>query len=279
MKRPRNAVTILSLVLCVVVALACESAQAGRATGAAPAPAPREDRLLVFAATSLKDAFDELAKEFERSHQDVELTFNFAGTQELRTQLEQGAPADVFASADMMHMSELWRTAYVTAPEAFARNEPVVIVAKESAAIVQSIADLAKTKRLVFGLPQVPIGRYTQKILDRASTTLGADFRARVEANVVSLEPNVRQVLAKVSLGEAQAGVVYRTDALTAKNQVSIVVIPREMNVVADYPIAVVSTAQHPKLAKQWIELVVGAEGQRVLGAHGFLPAASSASL
>jgi molybdate transport system substrate-binding protein len=234
---------------------------------------PAEGRLVVFAATSLKDAFTRLSADFKRAHAGVEVTFNFAGTQELRTQVEQGAAADVFASADLKHMAELVKAGRVSAPVTFARNEPVIVVAKDSATQIGGIADLKTASQLVMGLPDVPIGRYTLQILDNAAKTLGADFRTRVEANVVSREPNVRQVLAKVSLGEAQAGIVYRTDANAAKDQVVVVTIPPEMNVIAEYPIAVMADAAHPTLARDWVALVVSPEGQAVLSAAGLLPA------
>ena len=242
-------------------------------------PVVREDRLVVFAATSLRDAFTALGADFERAHPGVELTFNFAGTQELRTQLEHGAAVDVFASADQGHMDTLVRSARATAPVVFARNEPVVVVSTEAAASLRSFADLPSATRIVIGTPEVPIGRYTLQVLDRASATaLGADFRSRVEARVVSRELNVRQVLAKVSLGEAQAGIVYRTDAQSARNQVSVVTIPSDINVTADYPIAVVSDAAHPTLGRAFVAFVLSAAGQRTLRSAGFLPAPGSAS-
>lgn len=248
-------------------------------SGAAPAEAAKvgpdkqaETQLTVFAAASLRDAFTSLATGFKAAHAGVEVTFNFAGSQELRAQIEQGAPADVFASADTKHMEALLKASRVQAPVLFAHNEPVVVVAKESASTVKSLADLPALERIVLGSAEVPIGRYSVQILDRASALLGADFRARVEAKVVSRELNVRQVLSKVSLGEAQAGIVYRSDAQSAKDAVSTLTIPPELNVIADYPIAVVVDAGHPQLARDWVSLVTSGEGQRALTAAGFRP-------
>lgn len=242
------------------------------------ASANKEDRLVVFAAASLRDAFTAMGEEFKKTHPGVELTFNFAGTQELRTQLEQGAAVDVFASADQRHMDELVRASRVQDPIVFARNEPVVIVARESAATIRELGDLPKADRIVIGVPEVPIGRYTLQILDKASAALGPDFRSRVEAKVVSRELNVRQVLAKVSLGEAQAGFVYRTDAISAGDKVSIVTIPPEQNVIAEYPIGLVKGAAHPVLARAWIDFTRSADGQRLLGRAGFLAPSGSGS-
>jgi molybdate transport system substrate-binding protein len=247
------------------------------AARAAPQSAPpaREKELVVYAAASLRDAFAAVGEEFKRSHPDVQLSFNFAGSQELRTQIEHGAPADVFASADLRHMDELRRAGRVAAPVLFARNEPVVVVAKEQASRIRSLADLPAAGRIVIGVPEVPIGRYTLQILDRAAARLGADFRARVEARVVSRELNVKQVLAKVSLGEADAGIVYRTDAASAGDRVGVVAIPQDVNIVAEYPLAALSGAAHPALAEAWVRLVLSPAGQAVLRRSGFVPAAS----
>lgn len=263
----------LALVLASLTALALTGCKRPEA-----APQAREDRLVVFAAASLRDAFTAMGEEFKGAHPGIELTFNFAGTQELRTQLEHGAQVDVFASADLKHMGELERAKRVSEPVIFARNEPVIVVASDSVSTIRGIGDLPSASRIVIGVPDVPIGRYTLKMLDRASATLGADFRARVEAKVVSRELNVRQVLAKVSLGEAQAGIVYRTDAATATGRVSVVPISPEMNVVAEYPIAVVSGAAHPRLARAWVDMVLSANGQRALRTAGFLVPAGSGS-
>ncbi|KYF69910.1 molybdenum ABC transporter substrate-binding protein [Sorangium cellulosum] len=253
----------LALAACVVSGVGC-----GRAE---PAPAKGEDRLVVFAAASLRDVFAAMGEDFERAHAGVEVTFNFAGTQELRAQLEHGAAADVFASADQRHMDELVGSGRAVSPVVFARNEPVIVVARESAGAIRGLADLPAASRIVLGAPEVPIGRYTEEILDRASASLGADFRARVEGKVVSRELSVRQVLTKVRLGEAQAGVVYRTDAQAAQDGVALVAIPPEINVVAEYPIAVVAGAAHPGLARAWVDVVLSEAGQSALRRAGFL--------
>ncbi len=240
------------------------------------APAKYDDKLVVFAAASLRDVFTTMGDRFRSTHPGVELRFNFAGTQKLRTQIEHGAAVDVFASADQRHMNELVRASHVLKPVVFARNEPVMVLANEAAQRIREFSQLASTDSIVIGTPDVPIGRYTLQILDRASTTLGADFRSRVEARVVSRELSVRQVLTKVRLGEAEAGLVYRTDALAAQAftdaqaQVSVVTIPSEINVIAEYPIAVASRTAQPELARAWVEFVLSGAGQEVLRKAGF---------
>lgn len=241
-------------------------------------PREIEDALVVFAAASLGDVFTTMGDAFERAHPGVEVTFNFASSRQLRLQLEHGAAADVFAAADRQDVDALLRASRASAPVVFARNEPVIVVATEAASALRALADLPAAARIVVGTPEIPIGRYTLQILDRASTSLGADFRSRVESKVVSRELNVRQVLAKVSLGEAEAGVVYRTDARVAGDRVYVVTIPPETNVIAEYPIAVVTDAAHPRLARAWVEFVRSDDGQRVLRNAGFISPGGSDS-
>jgi len=226
--------------------------------------------VVVFAAASLKEVFDKLAKDFEAKHPGTHVAVQLAGSQELRTQIENGAKADVFASADMRHMNALLDAKLVGKPEIFARNEPVVIVPTANAAGLTRFEDLPKAKKLVVGTPEVPIGGYTIKILENATQQLGEEFRKRVDANIVSRELNVRQILAKVGLGEGDAGFVYRTDAMTAKDRVKVIEIPAALNVVAEYPIAIVSSAPNPELAKEWMSLVSSRRGQDVLRDAGF---------
>jgi molybdate transport system substrate-binding protein len=259
-----------SLRLAVTLALTgLDAGAALDAHAAGPtAAAPRE--LLVFAAASLREVFTNLATTFEQAHPGAKVQLNLAGSQELRTQIEHGARVDVFASADIKHMGLLQYQALVDRPAVFAHNQPVIIVAGANPLHIEGLADLPKAKRLVVGAPEVPIGGYTVKIFDAAARKLGATFHAQVEANVVSRELNVRQVLAKVTLGEADAGIVYRTDAQAGKGKVTVVEIDPGLNVLTDYSIAVVKNAPAPVLARAWIDLVLSAEGQRQLVAAGF---------
>lgn len=235
-------------------------------------PAPGEQELVVFAAASLRNAFEALAEDFRRTHEGVELSFNFAGSQELRAQIEHGAPADVFASADTQHMDDLAGQGLVKPAVRFARNRLVVIV-PEGATEVKRLQDLPAARRLVIGSPDVPIGRYTRQVLAKASATWPG-FEEQVMAHVASQELNVRQILAKVTLGEADAAIVYRTDATTAPDKVDVIPIPAELDVVAEYPIAVLARAKHPALAQAWVEHVQSPAGQAVLMRAGFEPPA-----
>jgi molybdate transport system substrate-binding protein len=269
-------------VVCFALVASCQkeaTPAAGTSAASVPSrPAPAaHSSLVVFAAASLRGVFGTVRDEFVQTHPGLEVTFNFAGTQELRAQLEHGAKADVFASADPGNMNELSKATRVVHPVVFARNEPVLVVAKERARLVSRFADLPKAARIVLGVPDVPIGRYTSEILDRASNAdaahggLGKDFRRQVEAQVVSREPDVRQVLAKVSLGEADAAIVYRTDANAAKDKLVTVAIPDALNMLAEYPIAVVADAEHAALASEWVTFITSPAGQRLLHNAGFL--------
>src|SRR5215813_2573391 len=153
----------------------------------------REERvtLTVFAAASLRDVFGTLGATFEKQHPGLRLRFNFGGSQDLRTQLEHGALADVFASADRKQMELALARGLVDPPSIFATNTPVIAVPAGNPAKIRGLADLASVGRLVIGAPEVPIGAYTLQILDRARTAAGADFPDRVQARVVSRELNV----------------------------------------------------------------------------------------
>ncbi|HET6146560.1 MAG TPA: molybdate ABC transporter substrate-binding protein [Polyangia bacterium] len=228
--------------------------------------------LVVFEAASLRDAFARLIPRFERDNASTKVVTNAAGSQELRAQIEHGAAADVFASADRKHMDALAAQGLVVGPTVFTCNQAVVVVRRALAATVKTLADLPRVDRIVLGAPEVPIGHYTVEILKKAAATLGAEFPGRVDAKVVSRELNVRQVLAKVRLGEADAGVVYRSDAVAAADQVSVIAIPPELNVAAQYPIAQVKSAPHGDLARRWIELVKSPTGAAALREAGFMP-------
>jgi molybdate transport system substrate-binding protein len=242
---------------------------------ASPARAgdPPRRELTVFEAASLKDVFARLAQRFEADHAGVKVVANAAGSQELRAQIEHGAAADVFASADRKHMDALVAQGLALAPAVFACNEPVVVV-RAGLPSVAAFADLPRAERIVVGVPEVPIGSYTLQILAKADAKLGADFRKRVEAKIVSRELNVRQVLAKVVLGEADVGVVYRSDALAARDKVRVVEIPRALDVTAEYPIAALDAAPHGDLARAFIDLVRSPVGVAALREAGFAPCA-----
>jgi molybdate transport system substrate-binding protein len=238
--------------------------------------APTQRTLTVFAAASLTASFGEIGKAFEAASPGVTVTFNFAGTQALATQLTQGAAADVFASANHTYMDNLVTANLVPqgTPKDFVTNILEVILPPANPANVQILLDLAKPGlKLDLEDKSVPAGGYTLTILDNLSTdpTYGADFKTRVLANVVSYETDVKQVVAKVQLGEADAGIVYITDAIAAPT-LKTIAIPTNYNVVAKYPIAALINAPQPELAAGFVAYVLSADGQAILKKWGFTP-------
>jgi molybdate transport system substrate-binding protein len=234
----------------------------------------RGETLRVFAAASLTESFLEIGGIFEAAHPGGKVEFNFAGSQVLRTQIEQGAAADVFASADRVDAAALETNGLLNAPQIFARNFLVVVIPADGAR-VRNLFDLAKPGvKIVVASRSAPVGRYTDETLGEmaACASFGSEYRRRVEDNVVSRETNVRAVLAKVSLGEADAGFVYRTDVAPGAKKLRVLAIPDSLNVVAEYPIAVVAGASSPDLGRAFIQIVLSSEGQGALRRHGFIP-------
>lgn len=229
--------------------------------------------LQVFAAASLREAFVEIGKRFEKDHPGERVAFNFAGSNVLRTQIEHGAAADVFASADELTMKRLRQDRAVEKPVTFAHNRLVLVAPPDSP--VRDIPDLARRGvRLVLAGTEVPAGRYAEqalRLMDK-SGAYGTDFRARVMANVVSRDTNVRAVLAKVTLAEADAGFVYATDAAAARGKIRRVPLPERFSPTGTYPVAVVSRSRQKPLAEAFIRMLQGAEGRAILAAHGFRP-------
>lgn len=229
----------------------------------------------MFAASSLTEAFHEMATAFETTSPDTDVVLVFAGSQVLRMQIEQGAQADVFASADHDHMESLAREGLVSERRILAENELVVIVPPDNPAGVESFGDLATVESLVIGTANVPVGAYAREAIRRADTDGFPGFEEAVMGRVVSEESNVRLVRAKVELGEADAAIVYRTDAVPGR--VATVQVPPRVNVRARYLIGVVAGAGNPAAAERWVGFVSSQEGRRILSRHGFLAEISTA--
>ncbi len=232
----------------------------------------RPDTLRVLAASSLAESFRDLEVEFERAHPELDVVTSFAGSQVLRLQLEQGARADVLASANEDHLRALREQGLVGASRIFAQNELVVIVPRENPAGIERFEDLPRASRLVLGSEAVPVGEYARRLLSRAAERFGDQFTRRVLSHVVSEESNVRLVRAKVELGEADAALVYRTDAAAAE-ALRVVPIPEPLGVLARYAIAVVARSAQPSGARAFLDFVLSAPGRRVLAARGFVVA------
>jgi molybdate transport system substrate-binding protein len=271
-----------------VVTIECPP-PASPATAAATEPAPIAaeassvafpaggGELTVFAAASLTDAFGHIKTDLEATHPGLTIAYNFAGSQALVTQLDQGAPADVFASANDVQMKDARDRGLIEGDaRVFAQNRLVLIVPKDNPAGIQTPADLANDGvKIDLAAASVPAGHYTRQSFCAMATdtaAYGVGFVDRVAANIVSEEDNVRAVVTKVSTGEADAGIVYVTD-VTPNVAASLlqIEIPPAVNVVATYPIAAVKGGK-VALAQAFIDYILGPDGQATLQTFGFGP-------
>ena len=231
----------------VALLAALLAAPAGAKTGAT--------RLTVFAAASLTEAF----QSFDRNE-----TYSFAGSNALAAQIQQGAPADVFASASPQYTQDLYRRKLLEKPVTFASNRLVLIVPKSNPAGLASVYDLArKDAKLVVAAPAVPVGSYTRTVLRKLGLS-------SVFAKVVSQESDVKSVVGKVALGQADAGFVYVTDVKPIAGQVTAIRIPAWAQPRVRYEIAVVAGSPHKPAARAWIKRVLARQGQAALARAGF---------
>lgn len=226
-------------------------------------PSTGTETLTVLAAASLSESFTELGRRFEADHPGVRVAFNFGASSGLARQLAEGAPGDVLATADEATMGRAVEAGAVRGPVVFARNRLAIVTRPGNPEGIADLADLARPGLVVvLCAPEVPCGRLAAKAIARAG----------VEARAASLEENVKAVVAKVGLGEADAGIAYVTDVLAAGDRVSGVDIPAAGNVSTPYPMAV-AAAGDPGRAQAWVDFVVGPAGQAVLARHGFAAA------
>lgn len=247
----------------LAVALVCVVAGASLLAAACGSPSGAGSKVTinVFAASSLTDAFTKLGEHFSTSHPGVKVVFNFAGSQSLVAQLQQGAPADVFASADAANMDKV--ASLVDAPRTFAGNKLEIVVPVGNPQHIGALADLGREGlKVVLAAAEVPAGKYAAQVL----------AAQHVSVEPVSLEDSVKGVVTKIALGEADAGIAYVTDVAAAKGQVDGVQIPDAQNVLAAYPIAVVKASGHSAESQAFVDLVASSAGWQVLGSDGFLP-------
>ena len=230
--------------------------------------------LTVLAASSLTDAFGELEGTIEEQNGGVDVSTSFAGSSELLTQIQQRAPADVFASADEEKMNTALEEGLVAEPEVFVRNRPVVIVPADNPDGIEEFRDLAEADaQIVLAEEAVPIARYVEEVLDNADAEYGVGFAQSVRDKIVSREANVRASANRVALGEADATFVYVSDVTEdIRDQVRAVEIPEELNVIATYTVATIEGSENPELARAWVDLALSDEGQRVLEKYNFEP-------
>lgn len=260
--RRRAAATALTAALLVPLA-ACGNDDTDKGTDGATASgsasgAPAAD-LTVLAAASLTDVFKTAGAAYEKAHPGTKITFSFAGSQELVAQVSQGSPADVLVTADTKSMDKV--KADTGTPKIIAKNRLVIATGEGNPHQVDDLKDLADTKlKVVLAAPEVPAGKYSKQVLDAQKITV----------KPVSQEPNVRAVLSKVELGEADAGLVYKTDAESAKEKVDAVEIPDDRNAIAKYPAATLKGSGNAEAAAAFVAWLSSPEGQKILQDAGF---------
>jgi molybdate transport system substrate-binding protein len=277
----RKTVSVLLLAAAVLAGVACTS------NGGAPveqtptsrAGAALSGGLTVFAAAAFTEACQEMKTRLEEDNPDLSITLSFASSTQLRAQLEQGARADVFVSADEKQMDLAQQAGLLDGePVVFAHNRLVVILPRDNPAGIETLQDLARPGvKLDVVNESAPAGAYAREFLRRASdaSALGADFEQRALANVVSEEENVKQLVAKVRLGEADAGVCYVSDVTPeAASDLATIDIPDELNPIAVHLIAVLKDAGDPALARTFLDYVLSADGQAILQGQNFIPVA-----
>jgi molybdate transport system substrate-binding protein len=268
----RNAVTVASCsVVAVLLVSACGSSTtatpAGSSTGAAAeGSSPGGTRALsgsvtVLAAASLKEAFTTLGKKFEAAHAGVRVKFSFGASSALALQVDQGAPADVFASASVKNMNQVTDAGGATTSTNFVRNVMEIAVPPGNPARITAVTDLARAGvKVALCQAQVPCGSTAERVFSNAGITV----------TPVTLEADVKSTLAKVELNEVDAGVVYVTDVRAAGSQVTGIEIPADLNGSTEYPIAALAKAPNAAGAQAFVDYVLSSDGQGVLTAAGF---------
>ncbi|WP_058046135.1 molybdate ABC transporter substrate-binding protein [Streptomyces roseifaciens] len=245
----RRALPLLAGTMLIPLLAACGSED--------KADAKNETTLTVLAAASLTDVFKQAGQAYEKEHPGTKVKFSFAGSQELAAQVRQGAPADALVTADTKTMQDL--KSETNTPKVIAKNRLTIATAKNNPKNIKALSDLSRSDlKVVLAAPEVPVGRYSKKVLDQQHVTV----------KPVSQEPSVRAVLSKVTLGEADAGIVYVTDA--AKDKVATVTVPDEQNAVASYPAATLKGSKHAQQADDFVKWLGTDEAQKLLRAAGF---------
>ena len=258
---------LLLVVLALLAAAGCGSGSGSGSSGGGSSVASG-GKLVVFAASSLIDAFPKIATTYQQLHPGWKVEFEFLGSDQLAAQIEQGDPADVFAAASTKYPEQLQSQNLVGNATNFATNTLVLATPADNPAGITSVNNIGNAK-LVVGDPSVPIGAYTLTVLDNLGIKPSS-------LNIVSQEAKVTDIVTKLELGEADAGFIYTSDAKTAGDKLKSFQLPAAAQATATYPIGIVTGSKNAKAAQQWIDLVMSPQGQQVLVSDGFGPAPSS---
>jgi molybdate transport system substrate-binding protein len=256
---------LLLVVLAVLMTAGCGSGSGSSGGGSSP---PSGGKLVVFAASSLIDAFPRIATSYQQQHRGWKVDFEFLGSDQLAAQIEQGDVADVFAAASTKYAEQLQGENLLGKTTNFATNTLVLATPADNPAGITSVSDIGNAK-LVVGDPSVPVGAYTLSVLDNLGIKPSS-------LNIVSQEAKVTDIVTKLELGEADAGFIYTSDARTAGGKLKTFQLPASAQATAIYPIGIVTGSKNPKAAQQWIDLVMNPQGQQVLESDGFGPAPSN---
>ncbi|MDJ1133905.1 molybdate ABC transporter substrate-binding protein [Streptomyces iconiensis] len=256
----RRATTVLAAVAAVAVLASLSACGSGGQSGdESGGKSGGKTELTVLGAASLTDVFKAAGKAYEEEHPDTKVSFSFAGSQELAAQVKQGAPADALVTADTRTMDGL--RSETGKPTVIAKNRLVIATGEGNPKKVKALKDLTDSKlKVVLAASEVPVGRYSKQVLDKQ----------KLDVKPVSQETNVRAVLSKVELGEADAGIVYKTDAATATGKVDAVEVPDSQNALADYPAATLKGSEHQKAAAKFVKWLSTPKAQKYLRDAGF---------
>lgn len=224
--------------------------------------------ITVLAAASLQSVGADLVRDFQGEHPEIEILTSYAGTQRLRMQIEHGAAADLLISANEVHVDALLDHHLVENPGEFVCNDLVIAVPTTNPAGIVDFADLNSAQRLVIAAPEVPLGDYSDQVLEAASRLQGTDWVRSVRQNVVSLELNARHVVNRVAAGDADAAIVYRSDAMSLGDRVRLVELPSELGVRATYYLAELTTSG--SAARLWRDYLSSEGAQTIMREHGF---------
>jgi molybdate transport system substrate-binding protein len=268
---------VLLLLTLAIVLAGCGGSGSGGSGGSGSGGKEQGGTLTILAASSLTDAFGELGNTFEKQNSGTTVETSLGASSDLLAQIQQGAPADVFASAAEEEMNTAVKDDLIAGkPEVFVKNREVIMVPRGNPANINNLEDMSRPDiKLVLAAKDVPAADYAIEILGKAEEEYGSGLKKKVLSNVVSREADVTASVNRVVVGDADATFGYASDYTPdIRGKVKVIKIPPNLNIIATYPIAALKDAKEPTLAKKWVDLVTSEQGQKVLKKWNFEPAA-----